>query len=148
MAVQLGDRFDIHSKNWYDVQDQFQKEFDEQEHREQILALEQRYADATPEEDHHPTVDMRDLYDDITLMTGDSHDIHSKNWYKQQDMTENILRHQPNELEEAPASHHDTVNQGELYNGMALQLGGIHSENYERMMAQQEKEFNAAEAER
>jgi len=58
------------------------------------------------------------------------------------------LRTQPNQLEEAPVNHHDTVNQGELYNGMALQIGGIHSENYERMMAQQEKEFNAAEAKR
>jgi len=89
MAVQLGDRFDIHSKNWYDVQDRIQKEFDEQEEKEQVMALEQRYVNAAPEEEiHHPTVDMRDLYDDITLMTGDSHDIHSKNWYEQQDMTE------------------------------------------------------------
>ena len=47
---------------------------------------------------------------------------------------------------EVPVSHVSTINQGELYNGMAIQLGGIHSENYERLMAQQEKAFNADEA--
>lgn len=49
---------------------------------------------------------------------------------------------------EVPVSHVDTINQGELYNGMAVQLGGIHSENFERLMAQQAKEFNAAEEKR
>ena len=95
---------------------------------------------------HHDTVNQGELYNGMAVQLADKWDTHSKNWYTQQEQTEKILS-QSNQ-QEVPVSHVDTINQGELYNGMAVQLDGIHSENYERMMAQQERAFNAAEVQR
>ena len=52
MAVQLGDKWDIHSENWYAERDQIQKQMDQEEEREQVMALQQRYAEPeVPEEE-------------------------------------------------------------------------------------------------
>jgi len=45
MAVQLGDKWDIHSENWYATQAEIQKQMDQEEEREQVMALQQRYAE-------------------------------------------------------------------------------------------------------
>jgi len=70
MAVQLGDKWDIHSENWYATQAEIQKQMDQEEEREQVMALQQRYAEPqVPEAEyiHRATIDQAELYDDITL---------------------------------------------------------------------------------
>jgi hypothetical protein len=44
MAVQLGDRYDIHSKNWYNEQEANSKEFDKQDEMMEAFVLSQRYS--------------------------------------------------------------------------------------------------------
>ena len=52
MAVQLGDKFDIHSEFWYANQAEIQQQMDQKEEREQVMALQQRYAEPqVPEEE-------------------------------------------------------------------------------------------------
>ena len=48
--------------------------------------------------------------------------------------------------EEVPEVHRQTVDQGELYNGMAVQLEDHHSAFYKQIIEDQEKQFDAAEA--
>jgi len=40
-----------------------------------------------------------------------------------------------------PDTHVSTIDQGELYNGMAVQLGGIHSENWYNEQEKTEKYY-------
>lgn len=127
MAIQLNDQFDIHSKNWYAVEEEAQKQADLEEEKEQIMALQQRYSSAEQEEEdnyvHHPTINTSELYDNIALQTGDAHDIHSKYWYDQQEKTEQYWNMQAENGEPQswnPTTHVSTIDQGELYNGMAV----------------------------
>lgn len=106
------------------------------------MALQQRYADPEVEFVHHDTIDQRALYDDITLQTSDIHDIHSKNWYDQQEKTEKYWNMQAAMGEPQswnPNTHVSTIDQGELYNGMAVQLGDAHDIHSKNWYNQEEK---------
>lgn len=115
------------------------------------MALEQRYSGVQEEEfEHHSTIDQGELYDGLAVQTG-YENLHSKNWYNEQEKTEQYFNMQAENGEPQswnPNTHISTIDQGELYNGMAVQLGGIHSANYERTMAEQEKTFASEDAKR
>lgn len=82
--------------------------------------------------------------------------IHSQNWYANEAAADKYWNNANAEaeyngknLDDEPAQvvHHDTINQAELYNGMAVQLGyeNIHSNNWYAEQEAQDKEFDAAE---
>jgi uncharacterized protein (DUF952 family) len=84
--------------------------------------------------------------------------IHSQNWYDNEAAAEKYWNKASAEAEyegrslddvPAPEVHHDTINQAELYNGMAVQLGydNIHSQNWYDNEAAAEKYWNKASAE-
>ena len=80
MAIQLGDKWDIHSENWYATQDEIQKQMDQEEEREQVMALQQRYAEPeVPEAEyiHRATIDQGELYNGMAVQLDDKWDIHS-----------------------------------------------------------------------
>ena len=88
----------------------------------------------------------------MALQLEDIHDIHSKNWYANQAALENkwnqeqAIAEYEGDAVEAQEVHRQTIDQSELYNGMAVQLGDIHSPAYKAIMAEQEQAFEAAEA--
>ena len=84
MAVQIGDRHDIHSKNWYNEQEANSKEFDKQGEMMEAYVSQHPETQA-PEESHHDTIDKGELYNGMAVQLSDRHDIHSKNWYNQQE---------------------------------------------------------------
>jgi len=58
---------------------------------------------------------------------------HSKTFYQNQDAEEKQWNRQQSFAEtnkDLPEEHHSTIDQGDLYNGMAVQLGYDHHSNY------------------
>ena len=144
MAVQIGDMYDIHSKFWYNEQSRLQKEVDQEDEAAEVMALEQRYSSVPEVESiHQSTIDQSELYDGLAVQLGGA-DLHSKNWYIEQEQAEKNFNMQAQNGEPQAATHHDTIDQGELYNGMAVQLGGadLHSKNWYNEQEKTEKYFN------
>jgi hypothetical protein len=88
------------------------------------------------------TINQAELYDGLALQTGYEH--HSRNFYANQEAAEskwNAAEAQAayeGEVVETPVSHMQTIDQAELYNGLAVQLNGIHSKEYDLAIAEQE----------
>jgi hypothetical protein len=98
-------------------------------------------------EEHHRTIDTAELYDGLALQTG-YENLHSQYWYDQQAQVENSFAKGDGKFEfteEVPVSHAQTIDTAELYNGMAVQLSD-HSATYNNLIAEQSKQFEAAEA--
>jgi hypothetical protein len=77
---------------------------------------------------------------------------HSKNFFQNQDREEKLWEMQAAKAEknkDLPEEHHDTIDQGELYNGMAIQLAWdeieTHSPNWWKIQDEQEAEYAADE---
>ena len=142
MAVQIGDAHDIHSKKWYANQESIEKKWNQQQ-----AVAEYEGRDLEAEEIpvvHRQTIDQSELYNGMAVQLGDAHDIHSKNWYANQAALENkwnqeqAIAEYEGDAVEAQEVHRQTIDQSELYNGMAVQLGDIHSPAYKAIMAEQE----------
>ena len=99
--------------------------------------------------------DLNELYNGMALQTK-YENLHSQNWYNQQAQLDQAYARQAKMDEingvdpmadEAPAVHHDTINQAELYNQIALQTGyeNIHSQFWYDNEAAEEKEFENQE---
>jgi len=106
----------------------------------------------------NPSVDINELWNGMAVQIGDAHDIHSKNWYANQESIEKKWNQQQAvaeyegrdlEAEEIPVVHRQTIDQSELYNGMAVQLGDahdIHSKNWYANQAALENKWNQEQA--
>jgi hypothetical protein len=128
MAVQTS-WDNIHSNYWYDQQEKFQKQWDMHNAMEEAMGPQEEVPEV-----HKQTIDQGELYNGMAVQLN-WENIHSPYWYAEQekfqkkwDLQEAMEEAYPAE-EEVPEVHRQTVDQGELYNGMAVQLGweNIHS---------------------
>ena len=114
-----------------------------------------RQQDAPKFDQENTSNDLNELYNGMALQTK-YENLHSQNWYNQQAQLDQAYARQAKMDEingvdpmadEAPAVHHDTINQAELYNQIALQTGyeNIHSQFWYDNEAAEEKEFENQE---
>jgi len=80
----------------------------------------------------------------MALQTGYEH--HSENFYDNQAAEEKAWDRQQYfaaQNKDIAEEHHDTINQGDLYNGMAVQLGyENHSKTFYQNQEAEEKQWN------
>jgi hypothetical protein len=149
MALQTG--YEHHSKNFYANEEALENKWNANEAE---AAYEGRDLDAEQAPAvHHDTIDQAELYNGMALQTGYEH--HSQNFIANEEASEKewnareaqaAYEGKDLDAEQAPAVHHDTIDQAELYNGMAVQLDGIHSAAYYESQEEQENSWAAADA--